>query len=789
MPRSDSVFRKRWPFLVAVAVVLAIALATGTLFAANERQQPDSRIVAQQSVTDAADTGRASDLPSVPPAPERVPAQQIDNNEQEVDLPPIVKVPPQHPNLDSNLNRLAEAAAATAQQNAGQQPNATDGANAGPAPAGESVLVTFHVEPAQVAAVRQYLEDNDVFVRNVGEDWIEAHVPPALLGAASELPGVRRVDTVIPPQPQSLGSVVSQGVELHHADAWHRMGYRGQGVKVGVIDTGFQGFSELLGGELPGNVTARCYFEGPWEPTSQLEDCERAPCAETECVHGNAVSDTVVDVAPEVELYIANPMSWGDLRDAADWMAEQGVQVINMSLGWGPDGPGDGTSPFRGSPLRTVDAAVSNGITWVNSAGNSGKNVWYGTFSDPDGDGVHNFAPQDEGNAFYLRYVADSPRASSVTALMRWDDSWGGADCDLDLHLVRPISGPGNDILIDSDDDFQGGRTNDIPFAAVRARTEHISHQGTYYLAITMHTCPDPPAWIQLTAWTSDDLEYYSPGHQITNPAESRNPGMLAVAATHYWDTNTIASYSSRGPTIDGRTKPDITGIACGRSAVYPSYSPRSVPDVTCWFAGTSQSSPHLAGLAALVKQRLPDATPTQVARFMTQNAQERGPAGPDNTWGHGFAILPDPSLEVETPLSPPITNLSVQAGPGSDEATLSWDAVPDATYYRIGYVNMEVDYHLAKASCTGEWTGAFVYIDVNARNIPVANGRAQYTVRRLVPGARHAFTVLTSNNFYNTREGAGGDYSWPQNPRWQFLPGRNALPPGVTIPAPDCRQ
>ncbi len=789
MTRSGSVFRRRWPFLAAIVGLLVVALAAGTLFAANEGQRSESQTVAQQSVADAAD------FPAILPAPERVPAQQGDNEEEGIDLPPIVKVPPKHPNLDSNLNRLVEEAAAAAQQGARQQPNATDNANAGPAPAGESVLVTFYIDPDQVAAVRQYLEDNGVFVRNVGEDWIEAHVPPALLGAASELPGVRRVDTVIPPQPQSLGSVVSQGVELHHADAWHRMGYRGQGVKVGVIDTGFQGFSELQGGELPRNVTARCYFdpEAAKTPSSLLADCEQAPCEEIECVHGTAVSDTVVDVAPEVELYIANPMSFGDLRDAADWMVEQGVQVINMSLGWIALGPGDGTSPFSLSALRSVDAAVSGGITWVNAAGNSARGVWYGTFSDPDADGIHNFAPQDIGNSFFLPYVADSPRASTVTGFMRWDDSWGGADCDLDLHLMRAIPSPDNDILIASDVYVEDGGANDIPLALVQFRATSISDQGIYYLAITKNDCNDEPAWIQLTAWAASDLQYYSPGHQIGSPAESRNPGMLAVAATHYWDTNTIASYSSRGPAIDGRTKPDITGIACGRSAVYPSYSPRSAPEVTCWFGGTSQASPHLAGLAALVKQRLPDATPSQVARFMKQNAQERGLAGPDNTWGHGFAILPDPSLEVKIPPSPPITNLTVRAGPGSDEATLSWDAVPDATYYRIGYVNMEVDYHLAtRATCTMEsddWIQAFTYVDVKAPNVPVRNGRAEYTIRRLSPGARHAFTVLTSDNFYNTRANAGGDYSWPQNQRWQFLDGRRDLPPGVTVPAPDCRQ
>ena len=282
------------------------------------------------------------------------------------------------------------------------RPANADGQGSGQA--AEPVLVTFYVDPHHVSDVREYLEENGILVRHVGEDWMEAHVPPALLPAASELTGVRRVDTVIPPEPQSSGNVVSQGVALHQADAWHRQGYRGQGVKVGVIDTGYQGFRQMQGGELPLNVTARCYFTGVRTPSSRLADCEQAPCEEIACNHGTAVAETLVDVAPEVELYIANPMSRGDLRDAADWMAEQGVRVINMSLGWIVDGPGDGTSPFSDSPLKTIDAAVSSGITWVNAAGNSAGNTWYGTFSDPDGNGWHNFTPQDVGNTFFLPY-------------------------------------------------------------------------------------------------------------------------------------------------------------------------------------------------------------------------------------------------------------------------------------------------------------------------------------------------------------------------------------------------
>ena len=138
----------------------------------------------------------------------------------------------------------------------------------------------------------------------------------------------------------------------------------------------------------------------------------------------------------------------------------------------------------------------------------------------------------------------------------------------------------------------------------------------------------------------------------------------------------------------------------------------------------------------------------------------------------------------------PPTGNIAVREGDNPGEAVISWDAVSQATHYRIGYVNMEVDYHLATASCTGEWIEAFVYVDVNARNIPVSNGRAEYTIRRLSPGAAHAFTVLTSNNFVDS--GGGGSVSseffWPPvGSRWERLSGRNALPPGMTLPTPDC--
>ena len=110
----------------------------------------------------------------------------------------------------------------------------------------------------------------------------------------------------------------------------------------------------------------------------------------------------------------------------------------------------------------------------------------------------------------------------------------------------------------------------------------------------------------------------------------------------------------------------------------------------------------------------------------------------------------------------PATGNVVVQDGSQPGEVIISWDAVPEATHYRIGYVNMVTDYPLAKASRTGNWLEAFVYVDVEAQNFTVAGGRTEYTVRRLAQGARHAFTVRTGDDI-------DGAFTWPSNPRWEF--------------------
>ncbi len=534
----------------------------------------------------------------------------------------------------------------------------------------ESVAVTVYLS-SNVAEVVQFLEDNGGDPRNVGVDYIEAYVPVSLLGELSQQPGVTRVQEIIPPEP-AYGNVTSQAVSLHQAVSWQNADLRGEGVKVGIIDTGFTGYSHLMGVELPANVVARCYTDmGVF--SSNLADCEteEEPPASTpdQCQdyvaglyeggdpHGTAVAEAVIDIAPGATLYIANPSSRGDLQETAEWMADQGVKVINYSVGWIFDGPGDGTSPFSSSPLNAVDQAVARDITWVNAAGNSAGDTWFGSFSDPDDNGFINFSNFGvEINSIVLsecrRYLFQ----------LRWEDNWGGAATDLDMYLWDKSTGDILDIPAEwgyiGSAVEQSGASSHYPWELFFLRSPIDSEDVG---VIIVHAGGPEPEWIHLELFSGPGGLEYSTDVSITNPAESANPGMLAVGAAPFNDINTIEPFSSRGPTPDGRIKPDIVGVDCAASVSYERRNRRDNGE-ECWFAGTSQASPHVAGLAALVRQRFPEFSAEQTADYLKNNAEQREFPDPNNTWGYGFAVLP----EIET--SSEATD-SIAVG-GTDEGT-----------------------------------------------------------------------------------------------------------------------
>jgi len=177
-----------------------------------------------------------------------------------------------------------------------------------------------------------------------------------------------------------------------------------------------------------------------------------------------------------------------------------------------------------------------------------------------------------------------------------------------------------------------------------------------------------------------------SAGNQNTcagNPPECFGPanglGSIAVttraitvaAATHQGTINrnndVIANYSGTGPGIGPTPKPDITayGNQCTRACPTGCVAGTSTFQIQAPayntntgylnFGGTSAASPMVAGAAALIIERNPAITPPAVKNLLLTNAEDRGPAGWDATWGEGLMDL-GPIFQAP----PPACDLSV---------------------------------------------------------------------------------------------------------------------------------
>ena len=562
--------------------------------------------------------GQVSEQPGVLRVREIIPPQQTgpaatgDGEDIEITLPEKTEL--KYPNLGSRLDQLVAGVE-------DGEASTREAAEDAPVHQEESVAVTIYLS-GNVDGVVSFLEDNGGSPRNVSEDYIEAYVPVPLLGQVSEQFGVLRVREIVPAEEhQSTQRIAGQGPQAHGSPAWNQAGYSGQGVKVGVIESffGFNDFSSLMGTELPSTVQARCYTDvGRF--TQNVADCADALVGSA---HGTWVAEAVMDIAPEASLYIASPWSRGDTNSAVDWMVSQGVSVIVSAQTSLFDGPGDGTSPFGDSPLRTVDRAVAGGIIWANAAGNYAQRTWFGPYSTVE-----------LGDSRYLRFYGSDifndmllDAGDRITVQLRWDDSWSGASRDFDL-LVWDIDASA---IVAYSYDLQGGRAGQVPSEELR----YLVPSDGRYAVVVAHDSGGTPDWLQVTVRGVGSIGYYTESGSIGNPGESANPGMLAAGAAYWNNLRTIEPYSSRGPTPDRRVKPDIVGADCGATELLPLNVHGD------GFCGTSQSAAHVAGMAVLVRQGFPHLTAAQVASYLKENAEQRGSPDPNNTWGHGFAKLP----------------------------------------------------------------------------------------------------------------------------------------------------
>jgi subtilisin family serine protease len=143
--------------------------------------------------------------------------------------------------------------------------------------------------------------------------------------------------------------------------------------------------------------------------------------------------------------------------------------------------------------------------------------------------------------------------------------------------------------------------------------------------------------------------------------------GDSVIAAGAVDSLGVIAAFSSRGPTFDGRTKPDVCAMGKGNLVALPS------DDVGYGRgSGTSFSAPLVAGVAALLLEAHPNWGPIQVREALRTTADRA--SAPDDDYGWGVVQAADAVNAATTApsVAPPARGvLLASPNPSRDVTTL----------------------------------------------------------------------------------------------------------------------
>lgn len=462
----------------------------------------------------------------------------------------------------------------------------------------DRVLVTVEALAGQASSAALAATSMGAQITARAQDRFDARLSVTRLAALASHPAVRWIDRPTPAHPD----VTSEAMPLINATAWHNAGFTGIGIKVAILDLGFRGYTSLLGSELPSAVDTSCTQE-PLDQTS------------ADSAHGTTVAEVVHDVAPAATLYLVKVATLTQISNAVLCLAQAGVSVINHSVAWMYDGPGDGT----GGPNRFVNDAVSFGMLWINSSGNYARTHWAGSWSDPSTTGHLHFP---DGNP----YIALAAQAQQPIVIgLRWNDPWVGACNNYDLYLWDNPSFVGTPVAWSDNVQSCGFESKPVEIASFTP-----SAAGTYFIEVRRVQAAGTESFDLITF--SNDLPPSDqvPANSLLHPADNSSPGMISVGAVPWNNASVLEPFSSQGPTTDGRTKPELVG-------------PDAVSTSSGTFAGTSAAAPHIAGAVALLKQANPNLTASQLRSVLQGRAIALGSSVPNNQFGFGRLNLAAP--------------------------------------------------------------------------------------------------------------------------------------------------
>jgi subtilisin family serine protease len=355
------------------------------------------------------------------------------------------------------------------------------------------------------------------------------------------------------------------------------------------------------------------------------------------------------------------------------------VRTMGLPEALSPESPDYGPSQYQ---LNMIRIAVAHGM------GLSGEGVTL-TMTDTGFRKTHDALKESvaEGRVLAEYDFVDNDSITSMEegdSPTQWDHGtlvWSVAGGHAPGRLYGPAFGA-NFILCKTEDITSETRVEEDNWVAAlefadSIGTDVISTSLSYSAWYQYSDMDGQTAVISRAAGTCDALGIVlvvAAGNRGSTPGSVRAPAdafdILAVGAVDR--SRLLAGFSSRGPTYDGRIKPEVCAMGVD------TYGAATDDDSHYLYAdGTSLAAPLVAGAACLMLEGRPDLTPAEVRQALQATAHRS--SQPDNDWGWGIidvgkALLWPLDFAVssragQVPLEVAFTNNSYL-----DASSLLWD-------------------------------------------------------------------------------------------------------------------
>lgn len=392
-----------------------------------------------------------------------------------------------------------------------------------------------------------------------------------------------------------------------------------QRVKVAIIDNGFGDQSALVE-DLP-NTLFKTVLQYPEEFLKRHPRLQGDQIELEDTKHGREMATIAWGItggsrSDAPQFYLLNGRGLTSLDRAVQYAIDEKVDIILYSQNWEYGGNFDG----RGFINAMVTRATEKGILWVNAAGNYGARVFNAPVKYEAG--KREAGPDtwlDLNGKKELRVLSrldDNP----VRIVLSWnrngEDRKAGTDADLDLFLydeygslvassekAQKLGTP--DLNVDEDNGETLARElitkslsrNRVGHYTLRVKAKAGRFNGTDKLRIAVIP-KRPPIYEGKEGRMVDPVEFVdaTQDHEIMIPAD--HPDVLSIGD--------LTRLSSRGPTTDGRQKPDL-------------YMATSQVEFTSGVTtgGTSNAAAMFAGVAAMLKAFRPEITRDEILTFV----------------------------------------------------------------------------------------------------------------------------------------------------------------------------